>query len=49
MTLCILCGQPLPPRRWWQLLTPPPFHDPSKNPDCQRLLYEWLVGKNERT
>lgn len=33
-TDCIMCGQPLPRRRWWQLL-PPPVHDPSKYPQCE--------------
>ena len=29
--LCLMCGEPLPPLRWWQrnwFLEPPPYHDP---------------------
>lgn len=42
-SICILCGQPMPPRNWFDrlfdwFLAPPPMHDPDKFPTCELLL-----------
>jgi hypothetical protein len=37
-----MCLQPLPPRRWWHFIEPPPMHDPKKFPWCEKLFYRRL-------
>jgi hypothetical protein len=42
--VCILCRRPMRPLTWFErlpiigwLLAPPPFHDPSRDAECDRL------------
>lgn len=37
---CIMCRQPLPPKRW-PLADPPPFHNLDRNPECLKSLGYW--------
>jgi hypothetical protein len=36
--LCVICGRPLPRRRWWHLLEPPPMCRGNDMPECHRIL-----------
>jgi hypothetical protein len=43
--VCLLCGRPLPPVRWWHFAAPP-FHVPP-DPECDRARAE-LREKGEQ-
>ncbi len=45
--LCVMCHRPMPPRRWWQLLEPPPFHDPSRDPECEREFLRRIYDREQ--
>lgn len=44
---CVMCGRPLPSRRWWHFLSAPTTCRPDANNDCWAALMNDLYAHRE--